>query len=105
MIYLFLARSGPVFVRQTKYVGLTNIAQSVNAISPLMTTKDGVVLQTTWWPLWLFNMFMQEWTLSVHVNAAAYDGETSPKRLRNAAMQTPWLDVSASVDKEGTASL
>ena len=27
-----------VFVRQSKYIGMANIAQSVNVIAPLMTT-------------------------------------------------------------------
>ncbi|KAH0293373.1 family 51 glycoside hydrolase, partial [Aureobasidium melanogenum] len=40
-----------VFVRQAKYIGMANIAQSVNVISPLMTSKDGILKQTTWWPL------------------------------------------------------
>ncbi|KAG9821712.1 family 51 glycoside hydrolase, partial [Aureobasidium melanogenum] len=39
-----------VFVRQAKYIGMANIAQSVNVISPLMTSKDGILKQTTWWP-------------------------------------------------------
>jgi len=37
-----------VFIRQAKYIGMANIAQSVNVISPLMTTKDGILKQTTW---------------------------------------------------------
>ena len=43
-----------VFIRKSKDVGMACIAQSVNVISPLMTTKDGIVKQTTWWPLSTF---------------------------------------------------
>ena len=45
-----------VFVRQSRWVGMANIAQTVNVISPLMTTEKGVVKQATWWPLLLFSM-------------------------------------------------
>lgn len=31
------------FIRQSKYVGMANLAQSVNVISPLMTSKNGLV--------------------------------------------------------------
>lgn len=80
------------------------IAQSVNVISPLMTTENGIVKQTTWWPLYLFSRFMHGWTVGVHVACGVYEGETAPKWLRG-AMVTPWLDVSASVGEDGFANL
>ena len=93
-----------VFVRQSKYVGMANIAQSVNVISPLMTNKDGLVKQTTWWPLLLFSKYMRGWTIATHVSSEAYEGETEPKWIR-AAVETPWLDVSATINEEGWVSL
>ncbi|KAK3669659.1 hypothetical protein LTR78_010476 [Recurvomyces mirabilis] len=81
-----------VFVRQSKFVGMANIAQSVNVISPLMTTKDGLVKQTTWWPLLLFCKYMRGWTVATHVSGGAYEGETELKWIR-ATVDTPWLDV------------
>lgn len=39
-----------LLVRQHKDVGLACLAQSVNVISPLMTTPDAVLRQTTFWP-------------------------------------------------------
>jgi len=95
-----------VFVRQSKWVGMANIAQSVNVISPLMTTKDGVIKQATWWPLYLFSKYMRGWTVGVHVSAGAYDGATEPAWLQGVLEQgASWLDVSASVNEEGVVSL
>jgi alpha-N-arabinofuranosidase len=95
-----------VFVRQSKYVGMANIAQSVNVISPLMTTKDGILKQTTWWPLLLFSKYMRGWTVGVHVRGGAYDGETQPAWLQGVLEQgASWLDVSACVNEEGVVSL
>jgi alpha-L-arabinofuranosidase len=93
-----------VFIRQAKDVGMACIAQSVNVISPLMTTKKGLWKQTTWWPLLLFTKYMRGETLGVHVWCGSDDGETEPGWIRSVA-ETPWLDVSASVDENGWVSL
>ncbi|KAK8198516.1 hypothetical protein M8818_006383 [Zalaria obscura] len=93
-----------VFVRKSKYVGMANIAQSVNVIAPLMTTKDGIVKQTTWWPYLLFCKYMRGWTLAVNVRCGEYEGPTEPSWIRG-AIETPWLDVSATIDDTGTVSL
>jgi len=93
-----------VFVRQAGVVGMANIAQSVNVISPLMTTETGIVRQTTWWPLWLFCKYMRGETIAVHVSGEEYDGVTQPLWLRGVG-RTPWLDVSGSVDGEGWVSV
>jgi alpha-N-arabinofuranosidase len=89
-----------VFVRQSREVGMACIAQSVNVISPLMTTKDAAVKQTTWWPLWLFARYMRGWTVGVHVSAGIYEGQTAPAWLRGGTREISWLDVSACVDEE-----
>lgn len=95
-----------VFVRQSKYVGMANIAQSVNVISPLMTTASGVVRQATWWPLLLFSRYMRGWTVGVHVKGGAYDGVTTPSWLQGVLDEgASWLDVSASVNEDGVLSL
>lgn len=95
-----------VFVRQSKWVGMANIAQSVNVISPLMTTKDGIVKQTTWYPLLLFSKYMRGWTVGVHVSADAYDGVTEPAWLQGLLEDgAPLLDVSASVNEDGILSV
>ena len=94
-----------VFVRQSKDVGMANIAQSVNVISPLMTTIDGLRKQPSWWPLLLFSNYMQGSTLSLHLKSAEYTGPTNPTWIRGNGMPTPWLDVSATLDDEGYVNL
>ena len=93
-----------VFIRQSKYVSMANIAQSVNVISPLMTTKNGLVKQTTWWPLLLFSKYMRGWTIATHSSCSSYTGETAPDWMRS-AVETPWLDVSATIDENGWVSM
>lgn len=91
-----------VFVRQARYVGMANLAQTVNVISPLLTTRDSVVRQTTWWPLELFSRFMRGWTVAAHVSGGSYGGETAPEWLQGVLEDgAPWLDVSAVVDEKG----
>lgn len=89
-----------VFVRKSKDVSMACIAQTVNVISPLMTTPEGITKQTTWWPLWLFSRYMRGWTVASHVSCGTYDGETTPKWIRS-AKDTPWLDVSATIGDDG----
>ncbi|KAI1480646.1 glycoside hydrolase family 51 protein [Daldinia eschscholtzii] len=96
-----------VFVRQSKYIGMANIAQTVNVISPLMTNERGVVRQATWWPLLLFSKYMRGWTVATHVRSGAYDGETTPAWLQGKLGETgaPWLDVSAALGDDGYVNL
>ncbi|CAG8984156.1 hypothetical protein HYALB_00008157 [Hymenoscyphus albidus] len=95
-----------VFVRQSRWVGMANIAQSVNVISPLMTTEEGIVKQTTWWPLLLYSKYMRGWTIGTHVRAGAYEGVTQPEWLHGVLeVGASWLDVSACVGEEGTVTL
>lgn len=112
-----------VFIRQSKYIGMANIAQvgcrfhwlscvesclltrddqTVNVISPLLTTKEGIVKQTTWWPLLLFSKYMRGWTVAAHVRSGSYTGETTPAWLQGVLEDgAPWLDVSAVLDDTG----
>lgn len=91
-----------VFIRQSRYVGMANIAQTVNVISPLLTNSEGVVRQATWWPLLLFSRFMRGWTVAAHVGCGSYGGETEPAWLQGVLEDgAPWLDVSAVVDDGG----
>ncbi|KAF7585848.1 hypothetical protein BBP40_009970 [Aspergillus hancockii] len=93
-----------VFVRKSKDLGMACIAQTVNVISPLMTTKEGITKQTTWWPLYLFSRYMRGWTISAHLSSATYEGETAPKWVRG-VKETPWLDVSATLGEDGYVNL
>lgn len=93
-----------VFVRQAEYMGMANIAQSVNVISPLMTTATGVVKQPPWWPLLLFSKYMRGQALAVGVRCGEWQGETKPGWIRG-TVETPWLDVSAALGDDGVVSL
>ncbi|KAI5294161.1 hypothetical protein KEM52_004584 [Ascosphaera acerosa] len=100
-----------VFVRKSRDVGMACIAQSVNVISPLMTTKDGIIKQTTWWPLYLFSKYMRGTTVATHVSAPYYEGgfETdgiAPGWLGwlSGVKDTPYLDVSAALGDDGYVS-
>ncbi|KAH8888320.1 Arabinosidase C [Thozetella sp. PMI_491] len=95
-----------VFVRNSQWIGMANIAQTVNVISPLMTTKEGVVRQATWWPLLLFSKYMRGWTVACHVRAGSYTGPTNPAWIQGTLEKgAPWLDVSGSIDEMGVVSL
>jgi alpha-N-arabinofuranosidase len=85
-------------------MGMANIAQSINVISPLMTTKDGVVKQTTWWPLLLFSKYMRGDTIALNVRSPEYTGRTNPAWIRG-TIETPFLDCSAIINNNGWVSL
>ncbi|KAK5940309.1 hypothetical protein PMZ80_007729 [Knufia obscura] len=92
-----------VFVRQSDKVGMACLAQSVNVISPLMTTETGVIRQTSWFVYELFCRFVRGHKVDVVVNCECYQGDTSPAWLRDSVKgrEMRWLDVCASVDGEG----
>jgi len=92
------------FIRQAKDIGMTTVAQSVNVISPLMTSKDGLVKQTTWWPLWLFSKYMRGHTIALNVRSPEYSGRTNPSWIRN-TIETPYLECSAALGEDGFVNL
>jgi alpha-N-arabinofuranosidase len=83
---------------------MANIAQSVNVLSPLMTSKTGITKQTTWWPYELFCKYMKGDLIAVHVGCEFYDGTTKPVWLRS-VKETPMIDVAATIDDEGMVSM
>ena len=87
-------------VRQSDKLGMACLAQAVNVLGPLLTSKIGLVKQTIWWPLWLFSKYMKGERVSAWVRCPAYEGKTVPKWL-GAMREVAWLDVSACVDEEG----
>jgi len=86
-----------VFIRQARYIGMATIAQSVNVISPLMTTESKVIKQATYWPLFLFSKYMRGQTLAVNLCCGKYVGKTNPEWLATTS-DMPWLDVSAALN-------
>lgn len=96
-----------IFVRKSAEVGMANIAQSVNVLSPLMTKKDGsgIIKQTTWAPYELFCKYMKGHLIAVHVACEEYTGKTKFAFTR-VTKKTPYLDVSATYDgEEGVVNL
>lgn len=90
-----------VFIRQSKHIGMANLAQSVNVLGPISTGADGgpgLVRQTLWWPLLLFSKYMRGKTLGVHLRSSTYEGPTFPDFIRKTT-PTPWLDVSCAYDE------
>ncbi|KAJ4376929.1 hypothetical protein N0V86_006367 [Didymella sp. IMI 355093] len=92
------------FIRQAKDMGMANIAQSVNVISPLMTTKNGLIKQTIWWPLLLFCKFMRGHTIALNVKSPEYTGRTNPSWIRG-TIETPYLDACAVAGEDGYTNL
>ncbi|ANB13024.1 hypothetical protein AWJ20_1302 [Sugiyamaella lignohabitans] len=93
-----------VFVRQAKNVGMANIAQCVNVISPIKTSKKGLLLQTTYHSLLLFSQFMRGSTLNVHVSSPVYTGSNIGSSVwglewvSDVVSEIPLLDVSATIN-------
>jgi alpha-N-arabinofuranosidase len=92
------------FIRQAKDMGMANIAQSVNVISPLMTSKDGLIKQTIWWPLLLFCKYMRGHTIALNVKSPEYTGRTNPNWIRG-TIETPYLDACAVAGEDGYTNL
>jgi alpha-N-arabinofuranosidase len=69
-----------VFVRQSAHLGMCNIAQSVNVISPLLISDKGIIKQTAYWPLLLFSRYMHGKALGVGVRCQKWTGNrTNPE--------------------------
>ncbi|KAF8182674.1 glycoside hydrolase family 51 protein [Pholiota molesta] len=96
-----------VFVRKADIVKIACIAQSVNVISPIITSPTGLFRQTTYYPLKLFSTLMRGASLAVHVTTPSpaqhvYSGPTVPKFVHDLTVHTPdaakltkYVDVSA----------
>ncbi|KAJ7050617.1 glycoside hydrolase family 51 protein [Mycena amicta] len=103
-----------VFVRKADIVKIACIAQSVNVISPIITSPTGLFKQTTYYPLHLFATLMQGTSLSVYVSPSSlqeedtYSGPTEPAFVAKLAAHVPpsakptkWIDVSAVLSEDG----
>lgn len=90
-----------VFVRQAQHVGMANIAQCVNVIAPVMTSPDGIYLQTIYEPFLLFSHHMRGQSLALHVATPLFEETFGDQEKLNwiTALQDkiPLLNVSAAV--------
>jgi alpha-N-arabinofuranosidase len=57
------------FIRHSDSVKIANLAQLVNVIAPIFTSKEGLFLQTIYHPLRLFVEQMQEIALDIYVDS------------------------------------
>ncbi|KAL1660115.1 glycoside hydrolase family 51 protein [Schizophyllum commune] len=102
-----------VFVRKADVVKIACIAQSVNVISPIITSPEGLFKQTTYYPLHLFTNLMRGASLDVYVTNPsaddAYTGPTAPTFVQQLTATSPdsekltkYVDVSAVLDAQAS---
>jgi alpha-L-arabinofuranosidase len=92
-----------VFIRNCRTIAIANLAQMVNVIAPIVTSPDGLHLQTIYHPLSLYSQHLRGTALDAFVACATHDltpdAETSPW-FHRVADQGPFklLDAAATVD-------
>jgi alpha-L-arabinofuranosidase len=89
---LVVAQWLSVFLRKCDVLKIACIAQIVNVIAPILTTTDGMLRQSIFYPLALFSQHASGASLDALVKVPGYD----TKRFG----EMPLLDVSASFDEE-----
>ena len=101
------------FFRRADVVKMANIAQMVNVIAPITTNKQGLFLQTIYFPLVEFTKQSGNRSLDVFVSAPTYKvGNRAPLRYLdvsttyNATEKTVWVNVlNRSKDKDLTTRI
>jgi alpha-L-arabinofuranosidase len=89
---LVVAQWLSVFLRKCDVLKIACLAQIVNVIAPILTTTEGMLKQSIFYPLVLFSQHASGASLDPLVKVAAYE----TKRFG----EMPLLDVSASYDEE-----
>ncbi len=82
------------FFRHADVVKMANLAQMVNVIAPIMTAKDGLFLQTTYFPFVEYGRQRGNRALDVWLDAPTYTPAANRPPLA-------YLDVSATFDPKG----
>lgn len=97
-----------VFIRQSETVQIACLAQSVNVISPIITSPTSFFRQTTFYPLRLFSNYMRgddAFAVSAKVvNGDRFTGETLPTWIGTVRGAPEVLDVSAVVCRGGNGN-
>jgi alpha-N-arabinofuranosidase len=88
---LVVAQWMNVFLRKSDVVKIACLAQVVNVIAPILTTRDGLLKQSIYYPFLLFSKLATGSALDVNVKAPLY------KTQKFGDM--PLLDVAASFDE------
>ncbi len=79
------------FFRRADVVKMANLAQMVNVIAPIMANKQGLYLQTTFFPIVEYGKQRGNTALDVWVSSPTY-------RIQDRRQEVKYLDVSASYD-------
>jgi alpha-N-arabinofuranosidase len=87
---LVVAQWLSVFLRKCDVLKIACLAQVVNTISPIHTTRDALLRQSTYYPFGLFSRHAKGTSLDVLVNCPRYE----TRRFG----EVPLLDVSATFD-------
>jgi alpha-N-arabinofuranosidase len=88
---LVMAQWLNVFLRKSDVVKIACVAQIVNVISPLTTTRDAILKHATYYPLLLFSKLASGVALDVNVKSPTYQTDKFG--------EMPLLDVSSSYDE------
>lgn len=62
------------FMRHARSIGMTNLAQIVNVIAPIITRPEGMVLQTIFYPFELYSQYGHGVSLDVFWNGDTFSG-------------------------------
>ncbi len=92
---LVVAQWMNVFLRKSDVLKVACLAQIVNVIAPILTTRDAMLKQSIYYPFLLFSKLASGTALDVAVKAPQYDTKLYGPM--------PLLDVSASYDEEKDA--
>src|SRR5581483_3930725 len=84
------------FFRHADVVKMANLAQMVNVIAPIMTNKNGLFLQPTYFPILEYGKQRGNKSLDVWVSSPTYTLQNNSTPLR-------YLDVSATYDQKNRA--
>jgi alpha-N-arabinofuranosidase len=87
---LVVAQWLSVFLRKCDVLKIACLAQIVNTISPILTTRDALLKQTTYYPFELFSRYARGVSLDAVVTGPRYE----TKRFGD----VPMLDASATFD-------
>jgi alpha-N-arabinofuranosidase len=95
---LVVAQWMNVFLRKSDVLKIACLAQIVNTISPITTTRDGLIKHTTYYPVMLFSRMASGNALDVAVKAPLVETREFG--------DVPVLDVASSHDREtGTSAI
>ncbi|MBX6754659.1 MAG: alpha-N-arabinofuranosidase [Thermorudis peleae] len=91
-----------IFLRNCDIVGMANIAQLVNAIAPIITTPDGIRLQTIYYPYMLYAHYTKTLSLRPIVECSTYTLDTPAEPYWTFHVENmgniPYLDVAVTCD-------